>query len=154
MAPPPAPLACAPGAPWGPCPYLIANPRLRVPAPPVTPMPSSALPRSRAGCPAAPPGLTPAAAPIRRLGVLPEQASVTTSIHASSRDYSTASRRRRSSRAPPPLEPAQPATPVRRRPDSGRFRPSPPPVSTSFWSPLSSLSPAPSAGAPSCLSRR
>jgi hypothetical protein len=33
MAPPPAPLACAPGAPWGPCPYLIANPRLRVPAP-------------------------------------------------------------------------------------------------------------------------
>jgi hypothetical protein len=50
------------------------------------------------------------AAPIRRLGVLPEQAAVITSIHAPSRVDSTASRRRRSSRAPPPLEPAPPAT--------------------------------------------
>jgi hypothetical protein len=50
------------------------------------------------------------AAPIRRLGVLPEQAAVITSIHAPSRVDSTASRRRRNSRAPPPLEPAPPAT--------------------------------------------
>jgi hypothetical protein len=89
-------------------PRPIKAARLSLPhASPLLPLPPApALPDLAAESSAAA-GFPP---PIRRLEVLPEQAAVTTSIHAPSRTYSTAFRRRRSSRAPPPVEAEPPAT--------------------------------------------